>query len=679
MFLLSCIFSVYADDSGSSADIEVEAERPDDAPDPLRTPGTVTVLVVDERLSAGADVAEVLGSAAGVNVQRLGGLGDFSAVSIRGSALRHVQIYLDGVPLNPDGSDTINLSELPLASFSRVEVWRGYAPPVFAAAPIGGVVNLVTGDVPTAGSAAYGSHATGRMSGSTAVDGHLGATPTEMLVIADLFSTAGDFTYFADNATLYNVMDDRIEVRENNDKDQLSTHIRFRIGDDDLRLTLMDAFLARDEGLPGHTATPTTDTRLRTTRNLTVVEGEGRASAWSGKARVWYQARREIYDDRGGELGVGSQWRDDHSASLGVLGSGQWVPTSWVSPSLTLSVRQDRYVPYDLITDATEDPRRRLAVEGALAADLRFFSERLHLSPVAQLGWLDSRLLGTTPFSDLEFAPEGRDATLHFDPRIGVLARPWPTLSLKANAGHYVRPPDFTELFGDRGGIIGNSDLLPETGYQWDVGFRVQTPAQARFTASLDACHFWNATQNLITFVQNAQRIMSPVNIGKAWTQGVEAAVTLDAFGWADSQSSFTWTLSRNLLSNPAYANNQLPRVPAWDGYQSTSVHWDERLRVGHTFSYTAGNYWDATNFYLSPPRAIHGAFVRVQPGERFPSFELSVLNLTDRTIEVVPRNPLDPSDPSRVVQSVTDFVGYPLPGRTFLFTLRWTEETKKP
>jgi hypothetical protein len=39
-----------------------------------------------------------------------------------------------------------------------------------------------------------------------------------------------------------------------------------------------------------------------------------------------------------------------------------------------------------------------------------------------------------------------------------------------------------------------------------------------------------------------------------------------------------------------------------------------------------------------------------------------------------VDRNPLDADDNALVVKPLTDFVGYPLPGRTVMFTVRWEE-----
>lgn len=119
--------SAPAEEDESGAEITVEAQAP--GARALDDPTSVTIIEVDERLSAAADLADVIETATGTTVVQLGGLGDLSAVSIRGSSLRQVQVFLDGVPLNPDGSATVNLAELPLGAFSRVEVYRSSPPP----------------------------------------------------------------------------------------------------------------------------------------------------------------------------------------------------------------------------------------------------------------------------------------------------------------------------------------------------------------------------------------------------------------------------------------------------------------------------------------------------------------------------------------------------------------------
>ncbi len=257
-------------------------------------------------------------------------------------------------------------------------------------------------------------------------------------------------------------------------------------------------------------------------------------------------------------------------------------------------------------------------------------------------------------------------------------SQPWAPLSVRANGGRYLRPPDFSELFGDRGVLVGNPDLRPERGWQGDVGAVLTLPERRWLSASLDVGHYWSAVEDQIIFVQNGQRTSVPVNFGQTFTRGVEAALELSLGGLLDSSSSLTLTHSENRVQRPEVFENQLPRLPRQQAFQATSVHWQDHLRVGHTWSYVAGNYWDATNFYPSPPRNLHGAFARVRPLSGVDlSLEASVLNLLDRSVEVVDRNPLDPAADARALQPVTDFVGYPLPGRTWMFSLRWVAQAK--
>ena len=657
---------------GDAEELVVEASSPA-GPDPGATSATVTVIAVDDRLAASSDVASVLESAPGTSVVSLGGLGDFSAVSIRGSTLRQVQVYLDGVPLNPDGTDTVNLSELPLFAFDRVEVWRGGAPPIFAAAAIGGVVNLVTADrMPTSASASSGSWGTARTHATGGATGALAGHPADALVFAEALHTRGDFSYFADNGTIYDNFDDRFERRENNDKQQLAAHLRARVGDDGLRVTLLDAFLARDEGLPGHINASTDSARLSTLRNLTVVQADTGRGAWCATGRLWLLQREERLHDPDNELGVSVPELGTWFGTAGGLVHIAGLPTPWLGPSVTLTAREEQVVVADLDAGDVEEPRRRTGATAALGADLWLWGERVRLSPVLQGLLVDNRALGTVPFEETAVSPNSKDLLLAFTPRLGALVRPTPWLSLKANVGRNVRPPDLTELFGERGAVVGNTSLVEERGLGWDVGGRVVSPDGWLLRGALDVSHFWSRTEDLIVLVQNAQRTSIPVNFGLTWVQGLEAGLALDLGSWVSSQSSLTWSLSRNLTADPSVSGNPLPRVPALELWQSTSVG-NDLVRVGHTWSYTDGNYWDATGWYRAAPRSLHGAFLRVQPGEAWPSAELSVLNLADHTTEVVPRDPLNADDGARRIDAITDFAGYPLPGRTFLFTLRWS------
>ena len=565
------------DDTTEGTEIVVEDHRQAGATDPQSTSAAVTVIEIDDSLPASSDVSTVVDSASGTTVQRLGGLGDWSGVSIRGSTLRQVQVVLDGIPLNPDGASAVNLSELPLFAFERVEIFRGNAPPELAASPIGGVVHLRTGEGRKGSSTAisHGSLDTSRLTAMTRQSDDVGQLPVDVLAIADLFATAGDFEYYDDNGTKYNLFDDRRATRENNDKRQLNTHLRLRLGPSHTRFTLLQAWLSRDEGLPGHANNPNDQVRLRTGRSLTAASFDLKRGQSAVELRSWLLAREDTYDDRDGELGTGNQHNIDAFTSRGGLVHWQRTLGAHTVGGLTMAARQDRYATTNLLTDRESGTARRLALTPAIDADVRFWRDRITVSPVLQAQFLDNRALGRVPFENTPIAPEADATTIAPTPRIGVLLRPIDPVALKANAGTYIRPPDFTELFGDRGAIIGNTDLKPERGRQWDVGARAVAPAAWPVQGSVEVGHYWNSVDDMIVMIQNSQRTSVPVNLDQGWIQGVEAAVSLQA-AFVELQSNLTRNTSVNLSGQRQYANNQLPRVPTWEVYQRTAMLWDD-------------------------------------------------------------------------------------------------------
>lgn len=631
---------------------------------------------IDERLPPAADLDDVLEAVAGANVSALGGLGDWSAVSIRGSGLRHVQVHLDGIPLNPDGADVVNLAELPLRAFERVEVWRGHAPPELGAAAIGGVVNLVTaadGAAPSF-SGAYGSYGTGRMTASGGAD--LGAAGRAW-AFGEVFTTRGDYRYFDDASTTYNLLDDHVRVRDNNDKTQSALTARWRLGDDRLRLTILDSFLVRDEGLPGPIGLPATEARFRTVRDLLAAQLEGGGQATRGSLRAWGQLRDETLADPEAEVGVGGGHTRGRHGTVGALAHGRAAWTPGLVPSLTAEGRHEAWRERDLVAGTDTAPKRRHVVSLTAAATARLLDERVTITSLARGTYVGNRDLGGGDGSTWGIAPETEPVT-SIDPRLGALWRPHPTLAIKGNVGRYLRPPDLLELFGDHGAVRGNAALRPERGWQADVGARWVLPDHPVARGTLEVTVFDRRTTDLITWVQNAQKTFVAVNVGRAWVGGVEAAASADVLDRVDVLAAVTRQDSVNLVADASVANNQLPRVPGWEIDSRVAVRHGETARLGHTFSYTAGHPWDATNWYWSAPRAIHGVFAVVQPGPRLPELSIDVLNVFDRITEVVPRNPLDPSDPARVVAPMTDFYGFPLAGRTVVVTVRFAPQMMK-
>ena len=219
--------------------------------------------------------------------------------------------------------------------------------------------------------------------------------------------------------------------------------------------------------------------------------------------------------------------------------------------------------------------------------------------------------------------------------------------------------------------MIGNPALRPETGWAWDVGGGRWQESGRSVGPGLRRGRPLLAGVILIVWSQNSQRTMVPVNVGEAWVQGFEVSSALDLLGRVDLDASLTRTISRNLVPRAAVANNQLPRIPPWETWIGTSIRRKSASgsgTVGPTPLPTTGTQ-PTTSAHQPAASMTPSSASRLFPASRW----AAVRNLLDQRVDVVDRDPLDTWTGARRVQALTDFAGYPLPGRTFLFTLTWT------
>lgn len=106
---------------------------------------TITTKVVDVQSASRepATVADLMSRSAGIRIRESGGLGNNTEVSINGFQGKSVRYFKDGIPLDFLG-DGYNISNLPLNSLERVDVYKGILPVSLGSDALGGAVNLVT-------------------------------------------------------------------------------------------------------------------------------------------------------------------------------------------------------------------------------------------------------------------------------------------------------------------------------------------------------------------------------------------------------------------------------------------------------------------------------------------------------------------------------------------------------
>ncbi len=640
--------SAWAQELDSDVVIEVHA-----ASDPV-PPGATEVRLTEAR--AVDELGDVLAREAGVVVRSLGGLGAWTGVSLRGASFRTVQVHLDGVPLNPDGVDAVNLAELPLLGLGSVWVFRGRVPATYGASPVGGLLDLRTtsasGGRLFASAGSFGSVRTG---GLAAFAGALGAVPSEGSVAVDLLGTRGDFAFFDDGGTVYTPDDDSTRLRAANGRFQVSAQGRWRLGDRS-RWTLLDTAVHRDEQLPGPIGVPAVDARLVTTRNLAVLQGEGRTgSAGTIAARAWHLVRVETLDDQGGEVGVGSQLQRDTGHTVGAAIDGAVAVRPWLKVAGSATGRWEQFSRLQLATDLPE-PARWRAVAGA-AVESAFY---VRPGRIAVVPSVDLRVV----------APDASAVEVRANPGLVLSSEPVPGLSLRLAGGGVFRPPDLTELYGDRGAIVGNAALRPESGWNGDLTVAGEGRA-GDWQLAGSASGFVVALADRITWIQNAQRTVVPVNLGQSLAAGVELSLRADWRGWLSASTALTVNESRD------GEGRYLPFVPPVGLDHALTGTWPDHLAITWDLHVTGSTFTDADNVREQPVRVLHGLAARVELAPGAPWVELAVRNLGDQRTSPVDRDPIG-ADNTPVNAPVVDFFGYPLPGRTLWVTLGWTPGRKR-
>jgi vitamin B12 transporter len=607
--------------------------------------GSSQVTLIDpQQLPAAADLAAAMDRVPGVVVQRLGALGDLAQVGVRGAGARHAEVLLDGISLNPEGGSAVDLSELPLGAFERVEVYRGAAPAMLGTGGLGGAVSLVPGatDVQRI-QLAIGAFGTVRAAGT--VNAPVGGA--RLLAHVDLLHTEGDFPFYDDRGTVPSE-DDRITRRTNNDTGQGSALAHFRARSGPVSWSGTYSGLWREEGVPGVTFWPTDEVRYAVVRNLAGL----RASAAVGATELAWRAlavqRDEQLSDPNGEIGVGAQEQRDRTRSLGVEGRAKTAWSERLGTSGSASIRGDDYAGQDLLTDEAVEIHSRWVSRIAVGAS--YDAPAFSVYPSAIGLWL---------------ADDRGGADTFVLPRLGAALRA-DGLEVRSNVGAFARPPDLLELYGDRGPLVGNDELDPERGLQADLGLRLHRPQD-----SVEVVGFVADYRDQIVWTAGSQGVARPENLTRSTVVGVELAGDLTRGRWSTAAHA---TLQSANNRDPAYLGNQLPRVPWFDAFAlgRLDAGWVTAAIDGTA---TSPTWADSANVVRQPARLLVGGTIEVRAEALLAgvplSLELDVRNVANRRAGRVPDNELS-ADPLLVPTAMVDFTGYPLPGRTWTCTVRW-------
>jgi iron complex outermembrane receptor protein len=634
----------------------IEVRGTAEGPATLDTTAFATVIRAEDFAGRVTSVPELLRDAVGVQVRSLGG--EFATVSIRGSSAEQVVVYLDGVPLNRALGGGVNLADLPLGQVESIEVYRGFTPAGVPAASIGGAILIRTRRASTSpvgsASASFGSFGSGEAIAS--LSGTRGRG--DYAFGFDGARSGGDFEYLNNNGTPHDPSDDRAARRVNNDFRRGHLSGRFTVkGGPRARFSLATDLFARDQGVPGLDCCLSPRARFTTTRLLLRPELEvpglagGRLLA---KVAADYTRYREEFDDPRGLIGLSGRNVDDITltesfgaeAGLVVAASARQAVSILASRRQETADLEDRALP----GPSGRGTASRRTITVTLEDQISFGSDRLVINPSLRHESYDSAFRPGPAGGVVVNLPADRRTT----GKVGFRLRATDALTIKGNFGRFLRLPDFIELFGNRGSVLGNPALRPESGRSLDLGvaFAARRPSggllrQAHFEATL----FETVAEDLIQFVPNSQGTVRALNIDRARIRGVE--LSLAVLLGPRFTGSLNATHQRPVDTSGRYTDGRILPVRPQDEVSAGAALDVGPGRIFYGFTYVGRNFVDPLNTPSTalPARYLHdlGYRARLRRGLQG---TIEIKNLADeRTLDVA---------------------RFPLPGRSVHGRLAW-------
>jgi iron complex outermembrane receptor protein len=624
---------------------EVSVERARAVGDARRRLPTASVTELETGASGRAleTLAELLSEAAGVRVQQYGGLGAFSTVSLRGAPPGQVSIFLDGAPLSAAAHSVISLGDLPATAIERIEVYRGSSPLGMGPAAPGGAINLVSVTSPELRSARVMRGAFGTWEARGFAGARRGGLSG--LIHAGHQRSRGDFRYPDDNGTPFNFDDDSLSPRVNNRfaaSSLLGSAVwqaarAWRIG------ARTDLF-RKEQGVPGLGAVPAYDTHLGFTRGRgrLDISRAGAGTAPGVRIAAGLARERTRFRDPSSELGLGYHDTDDRTGGGDLALDFDWRD---LPHGLAITGGGAMRREWSRPTDATDEapdppPSRRLTAGGHATLQWRPRGERFVLHLAARRDRLRDRI----HWLDVGGIARATEVSRTLDaPQFGMRVLLPAGFEVRGNVSSAARAPDFLELFGNQGSVLGNPTLRPERSRNGDLGLAWAGSPVRRFAVTLDLAHFETRAEDLVVYVRHSQSSVRAENISRARMSGEELSLRITAPRGIALTGGLTRLSTRDQGPVPHWHGRRLPLRPVVQGF--TRFDWRRGgFRAVADLHYIGDDFLDRANLQRVPDRLLAGASLSFSPAASGLRFTVEGKNLGD--------------------DRVFDVGGFPLPGR---------------
>ncbi len=624
------------------------------------------IILHKEENETARKLSDVLQNQADIQVNRLGGVGSFSSVSIRGTSSHQTGIYLDGVLLNDLLGGSINLEDLPLEMFRKVEVYQSYTPSHLLGIHIGGAVDLL----PKKSNPQEKNYIFSHLYPSSLIGLKMGVGLSYQNTLNYVFieGSLNRYKFLNNNSTsIQNTEDDRIETRENEGYRSVGYTGLFYFDEKKYDVDILFNYHGKQRGIPGTVGNPLKRVSSinhhllsKISYNLPLNKNvEGKILLFlEGAYTNLLDPEKEMIlnlqtNDKRLWGNITTGWQSIWSILPEVLSWHSSIMASFSKAVIQLendweSIAQRNQV--DIGSSLEYEPFYWLG-----RAAVTFKVDQIYDRPQEGL----QNVYLTSQISDPVYSPLfSGSALLAFYP-MGIFMQSASAFEKEWNRSkqeeqsyeiyllvtYTGRHPGIAERYGNGELILPNPKLVPENGLVYTVGWK-NTFEFKQFKLESDINFFQQNIDQLILFVFISDRALRAENVSATLIRGIESA---SRFQWGDH---FLTVLKFALLSAkdkgnfPFYRDKFLPFKPRYKiiFYNEGGVSF---LKLFMNFFWQGITYRDRFNseHKLLPNRfRLDMGIIYYFDSEGFKlSFTFSVKNILN--------------DLTR------DIIGYPLPG----------------
>lgn len=536
---------------------------------------------------------ELLEQQAGIDIQSVGGNGQYSSPTIRGSSGKQVLVFWDGLLINDLNGGSADIGSLSLSSAGNIDIYRGMSPIELSPTAVGGVINIQSHELSdNSGEAGItlGSFGTKEVYATH----KLANKKSSLFLNFNHFYSDNNFTYL-EKSPVSSPNSPSKESRKNNgvvNQSLLSkAHYSFT------NAVRLDASAQLQNGKREISS------RINTSANKAYIDQGAyrlqtslshKHSNWGrSNIRLSHQNNVELYNDEKSQVGLGSQYNRyiTDKNSLNIQHNVNFKKSSLImSAGIEKEIVKTEF-PREKVTQESCDQSGKCETE--FTRNSANIGTRFNIAIVDNLSFMQQ--ISLFQYNDTNSSKGITDTSKHsfkattFD--TGINYKFSNGLAVYFKTGKQVRPPSSNELFGDRGTTKGNPTLIAEQSQYKEVGLSL-----VHSFITFDTSIYQRILSDAIAPSTDSRGIISFENIAETQHSGIELTTSFD---WNNQwRSSLNLTLQDNVIidhANHAFIDNQVGDYSRFHSYISTGWH-GGKLSITGSQSYQAGGYYNSLN-----------------------------------------------------------------------------------